>query len=410
MKDKYKLTCYACYLGNFVQSAVICAPPLLFLALINQYGFTFEQMGRLVLINFGTQVVVDLLFGKIIDKHGIRPFIVSAHAIAVVGFLLFAFTPVLFVGNEYLGFTIATVVFAGSGGLLEVMLSPIVNAIPTEEKAKAMSLLHSFFSWGQLAVVLVSTMIIFLFGEDKWQYVILLWALLPLFNTFLFTKVPLAPSIPEEHKQSFKSIIKQKFYIVALVLILMGGATELIMSQWASTFLESASGLPKIVGDILGLCVFALCMGIGRGTFGKKSGTFDVSKYMLLGSIVCVFCYVLMALIPSAVVAVIACGLTGLGCSLLWPGSLSIASGKYPMAGMLMFSVLSCAGDIGGSVGPWLTGFIADNISGLVTIPGMNANELGLRLGMLIGAIFPLLAILCLLYIRKKQKTHKINL
>jgi fucose permease len=400
----YKSTIYACYLGHFVQAAVINATPILFLTLMGKYALSFEQMGRLVLINFVTQVAVDLIFSRFADKYGLRRFIVSAQVLAFTGLMLFAFAPRLF-ANTYTGFTVATIVFSCGGGLLELLLSPIVNAIPTDEKARAMSMLHAFYAWGQLTVVLITSLMLAVLGVDRWHLIMMFWSLLPLINTFVFLKVPLAPTVAEEHRTKTRVIFKSKYFIICLGAIMVGGAAEISMAQWASSFLEAAMGIPKIVGDYAGVGMFALALGLGRTYYGKMGGKMDIYKAMTRGAAICLACFLTVVFSPFPILSLAACALSGFGVSLLWPGSLVIATNKFPLAGTSMFAVLAAAGDIGASLGPWLVGLTADKTPALLQYTPMaaQAQSFGLRAGFLLAVLFPAAMLFFMRYLTKRK-------
>ncbi len=400
----YKSTVYACYLGHFVQAAVINTIPILFLTLMGQYGLSFEQMGRLVLVNFITQVAVDLVFSRMVDKHGIRPFIVAAQALAFSGLLLFAFAPALF-SDIYTGFTVATIIYSCGGGLLELLLSPIVNAIPTDEKAGAMSMLHAFYAWGQVSVVLVTSVLLAVLGAKNWHYILIFWSLLPFVNAFIFLKVPLAPLVEEDHRTKLKDLFKNKYFIVCLAAIMAGGAAEISMAQWASSFLEAAMGIPKIIGDSAGVGVFALAIGIGRTIYGKMGSRIDVYRAMTWGTVLCMGCFLTVVISPFPALSLIACALSGLGVSLLWPGSIVIATNKFPLAGASMFAILAAAGDIGASTGPWLVGLVADKTPEMLKASHfcIPSADLGLRSGFMLAVLFPAAMIFFTRYLTKKK-------
>lgn len=408
--QSYKSTIMACYIGSFVQAIIVNTTPILFIPLREQFGLTFQQMGLLVLINFITQVGCDILFSNAIDKYGFRRFIIAAHGLSVVGLTLFAASPLLF-DRPYIGFVIATIIFSGSGGLLELLLSPIVNAIPTDEKAGAMSVLHSFYSWGQAAVILLTTVLLFVCGRTWWQWIILIWTLVPLFNFFFLMRVPFAPNVPEEQRQGMDKILFNPFFIVALATILCGAAAELCISQWASAYLEEAMQLPKVIGDVGGVCLFAAMMGVGRLFYGIYGKRINVSLMMLIGTVGAAACYITVALSGTAVLSLLACGLCGLCVSLLWPGTLVVASEHYPLAGAWIFAILAAAGDIGASAGPWLMGVVAEQahrlpfLSGLLA-QGMSPDQLGLRAAMLVSALFPIIAFFCLRWMRNRTRSE----
>jgi fucose permease len=402
----YRSTILACYLGYFVQAVIVNLTPILFIPLRQQFNLTFEQMGRLVLINFVTQVIVDLALSKPVEWYGIRPFAVASNILAALGLIFFAFAPQLFT-DAYTGFTVATILFSAGGGLLELVLSPIVNAIPTDEKVAAMSALHSFYSWGQVAVVLATTLLVALLGGKNWYLIVLMWTLLPLINFIAFTKVPLAPMVPEEHRTKLRNLFKERFFLVAILALVFGGAAEQIMAQWTSTFLEKAMKLPKMTGDIVGVCMFAGMMGLGRACYGKYGSKIDIYQTMLWGCALTVVCYIIVVVSPWATLSLIACALCGLAVSLLWPGSLVISANRFPLAGASMFAVLASGGDSGASIGPWLVGLVADKASAWSKITPNNLNisseELGLRAGIACAIIFPLAMFFCLKYLIKKQ-------
>jgi fucose permease len=403
----YKSTAAACYVGNFVQATVINLTPILFIPLREAFGFSYEQLGFLIFINFFTQVLVDIGFSTLVDKYGFRPFVVTAHALTVVGFALFAAAPRLFT-DPYTGFVIATIIFSGSGGLLELLLSPIVNAIPTDEKAAAMSVLHSFYAWGQVTVVLLTTLFLFVFGRSAWPIMVLLWTLPAVFNFFLFLRVPLGPAIPEEHRQGMRRLILQPFFVVAFLAIMMGGAAEISISQWTSAFMEKAMSLPKVLGDIAGMCMFGFALGVGRllyGIYGKKV---NVNQVMIAGSLGAVVCYLVVALSNNSLLSLLAAAACGFMVSLLWPGTLVITAEKFPLAGAWLFAILAAGGDIGASLGPWLMSVVTEQAPRLPLFQalgaGLSAEQLGLRLGMLVGTIFPLGAVLCLSWMYRANR------
>lgn len=400
----YKSTIYACYLGHFVLAAVVNATPIVFLTLMGKYDLSFEQMGRLVLVNFSTQVATDLIFSRFVDRYGIRVFVVSAQLLAFSGLILFGLSPCLF-ANAYTGFTVATIVFSCGGGLLELLLSPIVNAIPTDEKASAMSLLHAFYAWGQVTVVLGSSLLLAVFGRDRWYLTMIFWSLLPLVNAFLFLGVPLAPMVAQEHRTKTRSILKNKYFIVCLAVIMAGGAAELSMAQWASSFLEAAMGIPKIVGDYMGVGVFALAIGIGRTWYAKMGDRADIYKAMFAGAALCLVCFLTVVVSPFPMLSLVACALSGFGVSLLWPGSIVIATRKFPLAGTSMFAILAAAGDIGASLGPWLVGLTADKTPAILNAAQISVSgNPGLRMGFLVAVLFPIAILALIKYLAKNQQ------
>ncbi len=399
----YKSTIMACYIGVFSQAIIINLTPILFIPLREQFGFTFAQLGALVLINFLAQVAIDIGFSGFVDRIGFRPLIVPAYIFMVVGLIFFALVPRMPIA-PYTGFVIATILFSAAGGLMELLLSPIINAIPTDEKAAAMSILHSFYCWGQVSVALLTTLFLFVFGKQSWPIIAALWAILPVINTFLFMRCPLAPPVSEENRQPVREIMKSPFFVIFLLAIACGGASELSISQWTSTFMETALGISKVIGDTAGMCMFAAMMGSGRLIYGILGSRLNLRKTMIIGSFAAVVCYLTVALSPIPILGLVACAICGLGVSLLWPGSLSLATERFPLAGSWMFALMAAAGDIGGSIGPWFMGFVADNMPNLSTF--MSQEQFGLRAAMLISAIFPLGALICVWLTGRHQKQN----
>ena len=381
----YKPTVRACYIGTVCQAIIINLTAILFIPLGQQFGLTYTQLGALVLVNFAVQVSVSLGFGSIVDRFGFRRFIVAAHILAVLGMAWFAATPIVPL-HPYFVLMTGTLVFATAGGFLELLLSPILNAIPTDEKSSAMSILHAFFCFGSVAVALFTTLFLFVFGREAWPFIVLLWLAFPLVNIFLFATCPMEGAAPAQSRRSAKRAFLQPLFIVMVFSIMFAGASEITFSQWASAYLEEVIGLPKVVGDILGVSMFAAMMGICRLGYGvlKRKGAKlpQHSTLMLMGAGLAFFSYILIATTHSPVLALMACALCGLGVGLLWPGTLSLAVDAFPAAGTMMFAILAAAGNIGSAVGPSVFGVIADGA--------------GLRRGFLVTAVIPLGAVVCL--------------
>ncbi|MFO7612046.1 MAG: MFS transporter [Clostridia bacterium] len=407
--SSYKLTIKACYLGLFVQATVINLTPVLFIPLREQFGFSFSKLGLLVLINFITQVVSDILFSHVVDRHGYRRFLVWAHIGIIAGFSIFAISPFL-LQDPYSGFVLGTLVFSAAGGLLEVLLSPVVHAIPSKAKSASMSLLHSFYAWGQMAVVILTTLFLFAFGRQAWPVIVLLWTIPPLMNAFLFSVVPFAPIVPDEHRQGYRTHIRNRFFIVAVLAIGFGGAAEVIMNQWASAFMEKVMLIPKVIGDVAGMSMFAFMLGLGRLLHGKFGHKFDLYRIMMIGCAAAFVCYVVVSLSGIGAISILACGICGIAVSLLWPGTLVLTSERFPLAGTWLFAFLAAGGDIGAAAGPWLVGIISDNaikvplLAGIGLNLGLDQTQLGMRIGILIGSLFPLAALLCLGYMKRARQ------
>lgn len=402
----YRSTIIACNMGLFAQAAAVNLIPTLFIPLKEQFGLTYGQLGMLVLINFLTQLFCDIVFSNSADKHGFRPIAIISPTLIFMGLVFFALTPNILPSKPILGFIISTVIFSAGSGLAEVVLSPIVNAIPTDEKIRAMSFLHASYCWGFVAVVSVTTIFIQIFSRSSWQVIMLFWTVVPLANAILFAKVPIAEGVPAEKRQGMKTLITNKYFMIFLIIIFAGGSAELSISQWASSFIEKGIALPKIAGDILGVCGFAIMMGIGRTLSGKLGSRLDTSKVMLHGMLVLSFCLVIAAISPFPWLNVVAIIIGGLAVSLQWPGTLMIAADFFPFAGSWMFAILAAGGDMGASFAPWLLGNIADCISSssaaatMAQSIGITAEQLGLRIAILCGAIFPIIGSISLLWFR----------
>lgn len=409
MKYKYKSTVYACYLGLFTQAIVNNLAPLLFVVFQNQFKISFEMIGRLVLINFGTQLIVDALAVKFVDKIGYRVSIVSAHVFCAAGLIAMGILPNI-VQSAYTGLIIAVIIYAIGGGLIEVLVSPILDSLPGEEKASAMSLLHSFYCWGQLSVVLISTVLLKLFGHGIWFILPIIWSAVPVFNMLKFIKVPLMPTIAEHEKIPVKQMLSSKVFVSSLILMMCAGASELAMSQWSSLFAEKGLQVPKLAGDILGPCLFAVFMGIGRSIYGIWGQKINIEKALLGCSALCILCYVITGLAQIPLISLLGCAFCGLSVSLMWPGVFSLTAARYPKGGTAMFGMLAIFGDLGCSIGPWLAGITSDAVqkySGLSEIEsysGLSSVQLGLKAGILIAAVFPIIMFVVTAIANKRNK------
>ena len=388
--QNFKSTVFACYRGYITQGIVNNLSPLFFVLFQNKFGISYSLISALILCNFVTQVITDMLSVKYVDRIGYRKSAVIAHALAFLGLVMQGTLPNM-LPAPYVGLVLATIVNGVGGGLIEVIISPIVDSCPGDAKASAMSLLHSFYCWGQVGVVLITTLLLRLIGEDLWFIIPILWSLLPLYNLFRFLKVPLMPTVPEEEKTPLKTLFTSKIFLVALLLMLCAGASELAMSQWSSLFAERALGVTKVIGDLLGPCLFAVFMGIGRTIYGVWG-----EKIHLTGAMV--FCAALCIL----------CALCGFSVSLMWPGTFSLTSAAYPKGGTAMFGILAVLGDVGCSVGPALMGAVSGAVSGNAIIaasfPNLTADQLGLKSGMLFSAVFPAFILIGVLLLTRFHK------
>ena len=387
------MTIYACFIGYIVQAIINNFAPLLFLTFQDSYGIPLSRITMLVTINFGLQLLVDLLAVGFVDKIGYRVSMIIAHVCAAMGILLLAILPHI-LPSPFMGLLLAVMVYAVGGGLLEVLVSPVMEACPTDNKEKAMSLLHSFYCWGHVGVVLLSTLFFKLFGINNWGILACIWAVVPLLNLFLFTKVPVAELIQEgEEGLTIRQLAGKKIFWVFLLMMLCAGASEQAVSQWASTFAEKGLGVSKTVGDLAGPMAFAILMGSARAFYGKYGDKINLEKFMIGSSILCVTAYLCIALVPNPLVGLIGCAVCGLSVGIMWPGSFSKASAAMPGGGTAMFAFMALAGDLGCSGGPTLVGMIS----------GAFGDDL--RKGILAAVIFPLLLLLGMMLCGKPKNT-----
>lgn len=393
-KPHYNQTLYACFIGYIVQAIINNFAPLLFLTFQTSYEIPLSQITLLVTVNFGLQLLIDLLSASFVDRIGYRACVLLAHAFSTAGLVLMTILPEL-LPNAFAGLLLSVLVYAMGGGLLEVLISPIVEACPTDNKEKAMSLLHSFYCWGHVAVVLLSTLFFRFFGIENWKLLALLWALVPLCNTFLFARAPIA-ALNENGAESLsiRKLASLKLFWILMLLMLCAGACEQAVSQWASTFAEKGLGIGKTAGDLAGPMLFALLMGTARLIYGKWGERLNLEKFMIFSGLLCLSSYLLISLSPSPVFNLIGCGLCGLSVGILWPGAFSMAAGSIRGGGTAMFALLALAGDLGCSGGPSFVGFIAG---------AFNDN---LKAGILAAALFPLL-LLAGLFLRHKMQNRK---
>ncbi len=390
----------ACYAGLVTQAIVNNIAPLLFIVFQERYEVPIELLGRLVLLNFGTQLATDLVAVRYADRIGYRVPLVLAHLLAAMGLVLLGVGPAV-APEPYLGLALAVVVYAIGGGLLEVLVSPVVEHLPSpqEGKAAAMSLLHSFYSWGQVAVVIGTTLFLAAIGFDGWQLVPVAWAILPLVNMFVLVRVPMPAPISEEHRTPLRGLFTTRAFGLAMVLMFAAGAAELTMSQWSSLFAEQALDVPKVVGDIAGPAAFAVLMGLGRVAYGLGGERIPILRVLIASGVFATACYLVAALASNPLVSLGGCAACGLAISLLWPGTFSLSARRFPLGGAAMFGVLAVFGDAGAAIGPWIAGAAAEvstTSQGLLAEIGSMLPDdggSGLRVGLLVGTVFPLLVV-----------------
>ena len=383
---------YACFAGYIVQAIINNFVPLLFLTFQRSYNIPLSQITMLVIFNFGVQLLVDLLAIGFVDKIGYRLSMILAHICSAAGLIFLTILPEIF-PSTFLGILISVIIYAIGGGLLEVLVSPIVESCPSKNKEKAMSMLHSFYCWGHVGVILFSTLFFHFFGTNNWKILTLIWSILPILNTFSFTKVPLVSMFEENDTGlSIKEFFKNKIFWLLLIMMVCAGASEQAVSQWASTFAEKGLGISKTLGDLAGPMSFAILMGTSRLFFGKYGDKIKLDKFMVYSTLLCILSYLGIALFPLPQLSLISCALCGLSVGIMWPGSFSKAAAAMPKGGTAMFALLALGGDLGCSGGPALVGMVSDSFDD------------NLKLGILAGTIFPVLLLLGLLKLIKIPK------
>ena len=390
MKSKYQKTLIACYLGFITQAITANFAPLLFLTFHRTYQISLGRIAFISTAFFFTQLLVDLFCAKYVDRIGYRRSVIASEVFSASGLIGLAFLPSL-LPDPYVGILISVIIYAMGSGLIEVLVSPIVEACPFDNKESVMSLLHSFYCWGSVGVILLSTIFFAIFGIENWRILSCIWALIPLFNTFNFISCPIESLTEEGEGFSIRQLFHIPIFWIALILMVCAGASEISMAQWASAYVESALGISKNIGDIIGPCLFAIMMGISRFFYGKYGEKLDLMKFMIASGILCLICYLLAALAPLPFLNLVGCSLCGFSVGIMWPGTISIASKKIPLGGTAMFALLAMAGDLGGAVGP--------GIVGLVT---QAAND-NLKVGMLAGCVFPTVLVLSVLLLKRKR-------
>lgn len=377
-------TIRASFTGYIVQAVVNNFAPLLFLTFQTKYDISIEKISLLIMINFGVQLAVDLISVKFVDKIGYRASIVIAHAASAMGLCGLAILPEL-LSDPFFGLVLAVSIYAIGGGIIEVLISPIVESCPTEKKEATMSLLHSFYCWGHVAVVLLSTLFFTTAGINNWKILTFIWALLPIINGIIFLTVPIA-SIHEDGEKGLKvrELLRKPTFWIMMLLMVCSGASEQAVSQWASAFAEMGLGVSKTIGDLAGPMSFAVLMGLARLFYSKMSEKINLKAFMSISSGLCICAYLLTSLTGSPVLGLIGCGLCGLSVGIMWPGTFSLAIKEIPRGGTAMFAFFALAGDLGCSAGPALVAFVSG---------GEN-----LRLGILTAVIFPVLLIIGLVF------------
>ncbi|MBQ7399267.1 MAG: MFS transporter [Clostridia bacterium] len=391
-QKNYKKTLTACYLGFVTQAISANFTPLLFLTFASTYGITLEKIAMIPMVFYLTQLLVDLAATKFADKIGYRACVVVSQVVSSVGLILMAFLPSL-LPVPFMGILISVVLYAIGSGLIEVLLSPIVEACPFENKDGVMSTLHSFYCWGAMGVILGSTLFFTVFGVENWKILTVLWALIPLYNTFNFINCPIERLNGDGESMGIRNLLKTPIFWLMIILMICSGASEATMAQWASAFTESAIGVSKTIGDLAGPCLFAFFMGITRMMYGKFSEKLNLGKVMLICGIMAAGCYLLASLSTIPILGLAGCALCGLAVGIMWPGSISVSSKACPRGGTAMFAFLALAGDLGATVSPTMVGSLSEMAGG------------NLKAGLLAATVFPVILVICLIVLGR-MKNH----
>ena len=394
---KYMSTKIACYTGYFVQAIINNLAPLFYVIFQTEFSINYTKISWLIMLNFITQLFVDIVSVKVIAKLGYRVSIVLAHIFSATGLMMLGILPRM-LSNHYIGLIVSIITYAIGSGLIEVLVSPIVEGLPLQNKSGEMSLLHSFYCWGQMLVVLFTTIAIKFAGSENWVYAPMLWAIIPFINMFMFMKVPIFPPVPEgQDEMKVSELFRNGTFILLTLLMLCAGASELTMAQWASTFAEKSLGVDKLMGDLLGPCLFALLMASARVAYGLIGDRVDIKKVLALSAGLCVAAYMTVTLSKNPIMSLVGCGLCGLSVATMWPGVFSLAAKIFPRGGTPLFAMLAVFGDLGCAFGPWLAGVISDSVrdSSITFDP--------LKFGILILSFFPVTMIVTIGILSKKK-------
>ena len=392
MKYSYDCTMRACFTGYIVQAIVNNFVPLLFLTFQRTYHIPLQQITLLVTFNFGIQLLTDLLSVAFVDRMGYRASMVLAHILSALGLICLTVLPE-WMGHPFAGILISVIVYAVGGGLLEVLVSPVVEACPSTHKEKAMSMLHSFYCWGHVGVVLFSSIFFKLAGIENWKLLAVLWAVIPILNALVFTRVPIAPVLPEgEEGMTIGTLFQNRTFWLLFVMMICAGASEQSVSQWASLFAEKGLGISKTAGDLAGPMAFAFLMGASRAFYGNYGEKINLDRFMAVSSVLCILSYLCLVFMPVPVLSLAGCALCGLSVGIMWPGTFSRASKALPAGGTALFALLALGGDIGCSGGPSLVGMVSGMCKG------------NLKIGILAALIFPVLLLTGAKFETKKDK------
>jgi len=408
MEKNYKILKYACYSSNISMSIIGNLSPILFLTFRSLYGISYTLLGLLVTINFSTQLIIDLIFSFFSHKFNIQKTVRIMPILTVIGLTAYALSPVLFKDSVYIGLILGTIIFSASAGLGEVLISPVVAAIPAKNPEREMSKLHSIYAWGVVAVIIFSTLFLLLFGNDSWQWLAAFFILFPIISAVLFFSCKIPKMETPQKISGVLNLFKNKSLWLCVTAIFLGGASECTMAQWGSGYLEGAFNIPKVWGDVFGVALFSVMLGLGRTIYGKIGK--NISRVLFFGAIGASLCYFIAAVSPIQILGLFACALTGLCVSMMWPGSLIIGSEYFSSSGVFIYALMAAGGDMGASLGPQLIGIITDfainnpKLSTLAENLSLSPEQLGLKIGMLIGMLFPVFAICVYFYIDRRRK------
>lgn len=410
-KSNIKRLKYACYSSSVGMAVIGNLSPVLFLTFNKLYGISFTLLGLLVLINFVTQLSIDLIFSFFSHKFNIPKVVKLMPVITILGLVIFASSPFVFPGAEYVGLSIGTIIFSCAAGLGEVLCSPIVAALPAKDPDREMSKLHSMYAWGVVAIIIISTLFLFAFGRESWPILTLIFCALPALSAILFFGADIPELKNEGSGDKISSLIKNKTLWASVLAIFFGGAAECTMAQWSSGYLEQALGIPKVWGDIFGVAMFGLTLGLGRTLYSKIGK--NIGRVLTLGGIGAVLCYLTAALTSNPLLGLMACGFTGFCTSMLWPGNLIVVADRFPAGGVFIYAMMAAGGDLGASVAPQLIGIITDfaesspKLSAIANGLGLTGNQFGMKIGMIIGALFPLIGVIFYARFWKRNSKEK---
>ncbi len=409
MEKQYKRLTLACYTVSLSMAVVCNLPPVLFLTFRNLYGLSYTMLGLFIFINFTTQLLVDLLFSFFSHKFNIAKTVKLTPVLTIVGMLIYGLWHLVFPNSVYLGLLLGTIIFSASSGLCEVLISPVIAAIPSDNPERQMSRLHSVYAWGVSPVVILGTLFLLAFGGELWYVLVLLFTVIPLSSVLLFIGVRIPEIETNERISDVRKFFCDKALWLCVLAIFLGGATECNMSQWASGYAENALGVPKIWGDVFGVALFGVMLGLGRTLYSKFGK--HIFRVLIFGSLGAFLCYITAVFSQNAIIGMIACALVGFFACMLWPGTLVVAADKFPTSGVFIYAMMAAGGDMGASVVPQLVGMVTDVSIGqpwvvsMANVIGMSAEQLAMRIGMLFSSVFPLLGIFILT--RLWKSSHK---